>query len=211
MYSMISKVNLFNRILLLVTMIVVVLFSRNTFLIGFIMGLTLLISIAVSKNFAFVFIAISGILIFLNYNYLFDIISRLSLSIGIIILFIYLLDIRQLHHLLERIFYKNKKRGKFLIKLKYNKLVRSRNKAMYYEQIKKNNDELSPKYVDKMVEFRTKKDIDDIYLYSRLRFYNYFSRRRYSNNNWTILDFIFLLFSIIIMVIFVIWRRCYAI
>ena len=209
MYNKINDVCLFNKILFLLVFISCFIFVHNI-VIFCILIVALLLIAAFSRIFGAIdIIIISVILMFFKGGYpVLDIIIRVLLIISVIYLFVTLLKRKEKRLILEKTFYRNRKMGKNIINSMYRKNVRKSIEEKYipFRSL------LLPfynyrGYINAQIEKKTDNNIDDIYLYSRLRFYNYYSTRtNLKKNKWKNFDNTVVLLLVFIIVIAIIWR-----
>ena len=209
MYNKINDLSLINKFLFLLVFIPCFIFVQNIYIFIILMIILLLLAIF-SKIFnAIDLIVIAGVLMFFKSTYAFiDIIIRVILVIAVIYVFITLLKRKEKRTILEKMFYHNPKMGKKIINSMYRKKIRTANKEKYvpFKSL------LTPfyqhrGYINAQINKKTDEDVNDVYLLSRLRFYNYYSTRtNIKKNKWKPFDNTALLVLVFVVIIVIIWR-----
>ena len=209
MYNTLMKINMLNKILFLLIFSFIFILVRNTYVLA--LGIFILLVLSVfSKSFNAIDLLIIACVLFFykDYYLILNILFRFLLVITTIIVFMAMLNKNQKRLMLEKLLYFNPRNGKRLISFFYRSNVKAYNKEKYvpFKSL------LTPYwrysiYMSDMLNLKTDNEVMDVYLSSRLRFYNYYrSRTSIRSVSWENIDNTVLMFNILIIVLAIIWR-----
>ncbi len=212
MFKEFSELNLFNKIISLICVLLSLCFVRNLIFIYVIIGAIILMTLLIKNYNALLYMIIPIVLSFFvngyNYTYMMIIIKMLIMIVHIFnILFI--ISSKERMYLLNALFYSgNKKARSFIFNRRYYKKVKAKNKKNFLTVKEK----LEPKimysnYINNRIKENTKSELNDIYLINRIRFYNYYKvRKSMLKLSWINLDNTFLLVNVLLFVVIYLYR-----
>ena len=187
------KVNLILRTIIYVIFSILVIFVNNYYLFWLLVFYTLLLSI-VDRNYKSLLVdfAIVLILLFCYYTSRVKVILRVLFLINFLV--IYLCSFSKVE------------KANIKYSALYNDGVKSRKKLFFdnnMERVARNNQKLSDLVYKKNVLLKSKNsfDLNNLYTFSKTRFYGYSNRITNFSNNWNWYDTLFLIVSIGILIL----------
>ena len=208
MYNKLMNLNMINKILFLIAFVVAAIFVNNLYFIILIIAVLFIMSVITGIFKATDTVVIAIVLMFFrDYYVALDVLFRVLLASSVILVFIGLLRNVDKANMLESTFYKGSKDSRRITKLLYTKKVEGINgeKYSFLKNILKPYKRYAV-YVDKEREAKTNRDINDMHLYSKLRFYGHYRKKKSSSTfSWSNFDNTMLLLNIMVIVLFFIW------
>jgi hypothetical protein len=191
--------NILLKTILTIIFIVVAICMSNYYLFWLLLFYLLLITI-VDKNLISLalefFLAL--ILLFIYFTFKMRVLSSAIVVVDILVLFITSFTKRDLWKLKYEAAYKNIHKRKRIFMDNFKRYVDDSNE----EKLKKYNYEIT----DELISNKNKSDADDLYKYSKVRFYGYGTTMTSMFAKFSVYDIIYLLVSILVLVlIFIFW------
>ncbi len=208
-YPKLKDLNFYAKIIGIILMILSIVLVKNIYLIAALILVNIIISLLL-KNYKSLQMAVILIIIFMFY-YLHPFL--LILVKGLLLYCVYLIvkdliSVKEHKYLFDRLFYwiKSPKVKKMYISSSYKKILFNNNMAVY-DQLSNLTRRKYSNYLVKQAEIKTNYDMQDVNYRNMLSYYG-FSRKKRTNLNfkWDTLDNTFLLFSILIFILVVIYR-----
>lgn len=189
------KVNLFLRIFTTLILSVLIVFLDNYYLFWLLLFYMLFLSI-VDRNYKSLLVNFAVVLILLFCYY--------SKKVRILLKILYIIN------LLLILFFSFTKRERKYFNYRYNK--KRRKKLFYEENLQKVIDENTSKAVpiygeNVLLNSKVNKDMDQLYLYGKVRFYGYGTKiTNFANCRWSIYDSMFaLVVLVVLLLLFIYW------
>lgn len=205
----IKELNLYSKVISLILMMLSIIMVNNVYLVFIIIGISLIISLMLKD---FEAIQLSLILIVASMFYYLH--PFLLIIVKLILLYVFYLIVKDMMnskekmYIIDKLFYKS--RNKQSMDLYLNNCYKNQKfneNLKIYDDIDKYTRRKYSKYIVKQSEIKTNYDLQDISYRNKLSFYKYYNNKTtVLNMDWRKLDNTFLIISLLIFVLVIIYR-----
>lgn len=201
------KVNVWSRLFSYIIICICIIIAQNRYeLLAFAL-LSLALSIIFRKTSSIIFSILSMLMCVIYFGYPFlEIFMKIYLLVLYYCLMKECLSLEDKRYLYEKDAYllKGRKGSRYYVKKNYYKDIREKNFDLYEDLPGYSKKE---KLLKEEAINKSKQELNEIYLFNKLRYFKYYSRKNSVNKNkWQLADFILIVLSICVLIITIVVR-----